>query len=176
MKISLVGYMAAGKSTLGRALAESLGLPFKDLDQLIEAKSGSSVSELIFNKGELYFRNLEREVLQEVLKEQQFVLALGGGTPCYFDNMELLNSQSVTVYLERSIADLFGVLAIDRRERPLIAHLAEADLKEFIAKHLFERREFYEKAIFKIPQEQKSLSERLETLKNYFQWKVISIP
>jgi shikimate kinase len=169
MKISLLGYMASGKSTLGRALAESLGLPFKDLDQLIEARTESSVSELILNKGELYFRNLEREILLETLAEDNFVLALGGGTPCYFDNMAVLNSNSVTVYLERSISDLYNVLAIDRRERPLIAHLAKEDLKEFIAKHLFERREFYEQAIFKIPQEQKGLNERLETLKNYLQ-------
>lgn len=164
MKISLLGYMGAGKSTLGRELAAKLGLPFKDLDLLIADRYQASVSELILHKGELFFRQAEREILQEVLNEPNFVLALGGGTPCYYDNMDLLNRKSLTVYLERSIADLYTTLAEDRVNRPLIAHLAEGDLKEFIAKHLFERREFYEKASFKIKQEQKELSARLEYL------------
>lgn len=164
MKISLLGYMGSGKSTLGRELAAKLELPFKDLDQLIADRYQASVSELILNKGELFFRKVEREILEEVLREPNFVLALGGGTPCYYDNMELLNRNSLTVYLERSIADLYTTLAEDRVERPLIAHLADADLKEFIAKHLFERREFYEKAIFKLKQEQKEPAERLQYL------------
>ena len=84
-----------------------------------------------------------------LLENQNFVLSLGGGTPCYYDNMELVNAKAVSIFLDRSIPDLFHTLKEQRVDRPLIAHLAEADLKEFIAKHLFERRSFYEQAIFK---------------------------
>lgn len=159
--------MGAGKSTLAQALALDLSLPYLDLDRLIEQESGESVSELILNRGELYFRKLEREILERTLKEESFVLALGGGTPCYYDNMDLVNQHSTSIYLDANIPDLCEVLAQDRRERPLIAHLDDADLKEFIAKHLFERRDFYEKAIFKITAKQKSLEERLHTIKSY---------
>ena len=167
MKISIIGYMGAGKSTLAQRLALDLNLPYLDLDRLIEQESGESVSELILNRGELYFRKLEREILERTLKEESFVLALGGGTPCYYDNMDLVNQHSTSIYLDANIPDLYEVLSQDRRERPLIAHLDDADLKEFIAKHLFERRDYYEKAIFKIPAKQKSLEERLLTIKSY---------
>lgn len=167
MKISLLGYMGAGKSSLGQSLALKLDLPFIDLDEQIAAKAGQSVSELILNKGEIYFRQIEREVLLNCLQLPSFVLALGGGTPCYFDNMQKLNANSTSFYLEKSIGDLFEVLQKDRRERPLIAHLEDDDLKEFIAKHLFERRNFYEQAIFKVSQKQKDPNERLETIMTY---------
>ena len=169
MKISLVGYMASGKTSLGQQLALRLGLPFIDLDKMIEQREGATISDLIFNKGELYFRNLEREVLLECLQEDKFVLALGGGTPCYFDNMDQLNQSSISFYLERSIRDLYESLNKDRNDRPLIAHLQAEELKEFIAKHLFERREFYEKAIFKISQKQKSIDERLDSIQTFLQ-------
>ena len=161
--------MGAGKTSLGKALAESLNLPFFDLDHLIESDHGDSVSELILNKGELYFRQLERKVLEKALQKEQFVLAHGGGTPCYYDNMELINAQSLSIYLERSINDLSQTLGEDRKERPLIAHLNDGDLKEFIAKHLFERRPFYEKAIFKLSQKQKDPAARLQAILEYIQ-------
>ncbi len=167
MKISLIGYMGAGKSHLGQSLALQLQLPFVDLDREIERESGETVSELILNRGELHFRKLERAVLEKILGQDSFVLALGGGTPCYYDNMDLVNSSSLSVYLEASIPQLFETLQKDRRERPLIAHLKDADLKEFIAKHLFERRDFYEKAILKIPAKQNQLDERLKAIKEY---------
>lgn len=161
--------MGAGKTSLGKALAQSLKLPFYDLDHLIAEEQGDSVSEIILNKGELFFRKLERQVLEKALTRESFVLAQGGGTPCYYDNMELINSHSVSIYLERSIADLLAVLSEDRKERPLIAHLNDADLQEFIAKHLFERRDFYEKAIFKVSQKQKDHEERLNAVLEYLQ-------
>jgi shikimate kinase len=167
MKISLIGYMGAGKTTLGKALSLQLGLPFYDLDDVIAAKNDQSVSELILNKGELFFRQQERLALEEVLLKPSFVLGLGGGTPCYYDNIDLINRSSLSIYLESSLKQLLDVLVADRQERPLIAHLNDVDLKEFIAKHLFERREFYERAIFKLSHKQNDLQERIQLIKEY---------
>lgn len=152
---------------MGQELAARLQLSFKDLDQQIEAQAGESISEIIFNRGEIYFRQLEREILSELLQQDQFVLALGGGTPCYFNNMDLINANSISIYLERSVGDLLTTLKVNRRERPLIAHLDGDNLHEFIAKHLFERREFYEQAIFKIPQKQRDPQERLNSIMQF---------
>ncbi len=167
MKISLLGYMGAGKSTLAKELSLTLQLPFIDLDARIAEKQGESVSEIILNRGELFFRQLERDLLEEALEQPNFVLSLGGGTPCYYDNMSLINSKSLSIYIEKSIGDLYEVLKEDRRERPLIAHLDDKDLKEFIAKHLFERRDFYERGILKVPQKQKTKAEALKTITDY---------
>jgi len=166
MKISLVGYMGSGKSVLGKALAETLNLPFLDLDQLIEKQTGYTVAETIFNKGELFFRKLERQTLNKVLEREQFVLATGGGTPCYYDNMDQLNQNSLTVYLNMTVAQLFERLKDHQQERPLIAHLKEDALKEFIAKHLFERQAFYQQATFVLPTQVAQVEARLQHLKN----------
>jgi shikimate kinase len=146
MKISLIGYMGAGKTTVGKLLAEQLHLQFIDLDQEIEKESGYTISETVFNKGELFFRRKEREKLLAILEKDDFVLSVGGGTPCYYDNAELLNNNSLSVYLKYSVPELFKRLDGKQKDRPLIAHLDEKGLQEFIGKHLFERAEYYEKA------------------------------
>ncbi len=146
MKITLLGYMGAGKSTVSRHLAAELQLPLIDLDKRIENESGKSITETIFNKGELHFRKLERRLLEEALKEESFVLSTGGGTPCYYDNLALINRNSFSVYLQYSVIELYERLEGQQAERPLIAHLKGDQLKEFVAKHLFERAPFYEGA------------------------------
>lgn len=148
MKIVLIGYMASGKSALARDISAAWNLKLLDLDQIIEKEEGESISEIIFNKGELYFRKKERALLEVLLEEDNFVLATGGGTPCYYNNMTLINSKAVSFYLKHNIPVLFDRLLKDRRERPLLAHLKDEDLKEYIAKHLFERSVYYEQAIF----------------------------
>ncbi len=148
MKITLVGYMGAGKSSVGRELAAQMQLPFVDLDAEIKAKTGYSISETIFNKGEIFFRKLERETLLEILEKPEFILATGGGTPCYFDNIEKINRNSASAYLRYSASQLSERLKGTQRERPLITHLSDEGLQEFVAKHLFERTVYYEKATF----------------------------
>ncbi len=138
--------MGAGKSSLGRALAEALDVPFLDLDASIEEQQGMRIAQLMFSKGELHFRQLERSVLETLLSREKYVLALGGGTPCYYNNMDLVNQHSTSFYLRASPAALAQRLANTQPERPLIAHLANEELIEFIAKHLFERSAFYEEA------------------------------
>ncbi len=146
MKIVLTGYMASGKSTTGQLLANKLGLSFIDLDKAIESRTGYTITETIFNKGELYFRKLEREMLEELIKGDNFVMSAGGGTPCYYDNMELINRNSISIYLQNSVKSLYERLESEKATRPLIAHLEGDALKEYIGKHLFERNVFYEKA------------------------------
>lgn len=165
MKISLVGYMGAGKSAVGRELAQALQLPWLDLDKRIEEASGHSITETILNKGELFFRKLEREQLLRALKEDHFVMSTGGGTPCYYDNMDLINKHSLSVYLQYSVPQLYQRLEGSQAERPLIAHLEGESLQEYIGKHLFERAAFYEKAVLIINAAEKSTNELVNEIK-----------
>lgn len=146
MIISLIGYMGSGKSTTGKDLAKALGYEFIDLDQFIEQKYNATITELFNQFGELGFRKRERESLHEVLTKTNVVLSLGGGTPVYYDNIEVINSHSESFYLRVQLPHLIKRLENKKSTRPLIAHLDDEQLTEFIAKHLFERNPFYQKA------------------------------
>ena len=145
MKIVLIGYMASGKSTIGKILAKELNLSFIDLDHYISDREQMSIPEIFNQKGEIYFRKIETKCLLEVLeKEQEFILSLGGGTPCYANNMEIiLNSDAASVYLKASIPTITERIRTGKRKRPLVAHLSNEELPEFIGKHLFERQFYY---------------------------------
>lgn len=174
MKIVFMGYMGSGKSTLARHLAKSLKLPFIDLDDYIVEKEQSSVKELFKKRGEIYFRLKESTYLKEVLDlDQSLVLALGGGTPCYADNMVLIKKESMSFYLKASIATLCKRLRNEKKQRPLISSLDDEQLTEFVAKHLFERREFYEKADQVINLEDKSIEDLLAELQTIINPKLI---
>lgn len=148
MKIVLLGYMGSGKSTVGKVLAQRLGMPFLDLDDYIEDRLGMPVSRIFSEKGELYFRKKEHEYLKEVLQDPtDTVLALGGGTPCYSGNMETLLAHTPnTFYLMLPIAELVTRLGREKATRPLIRDIPDGELPAFIGKHLFERRNFYNMA------------------------------
>lgn len=145
MRIFLLGYMASGKSTLGAALADALNCAFMDLDELLEGKLGMPVGAFIEQKGELSFRKAEHEALVSWLEEgpKDAVVALGGGTPVFYDHMALLNESGRTVFLDVSIGELAQRLK-GSTDRPLIK--SQEDLVEFVAKHLFERRPYYSQA------------------------------
>ncbi|MCW5517310.1 shikimate kinase [Muriicola sp. Z0-33] len=145
MRIVLIGYMGSGKSTIGKLLAEKLELDFNDLDNYIENKSGTTIPDIFKEKGEIYFRKIEHEYLNEILEnESRLVLATGGGTPCYSGNMHaMLERSNAVIYLKMSIPRLIDRLSKEKDERPLIAHLEDKELPEFIGKHLFERSPFY---------------------------------
>ena len=162
MKIVLLGYMASGKSSIGKKLAKKLNLPFKDLDELISQNEASSIPEIFKNKGEIYFRKIEAEILQTFLKtENKFVLAVGGGTPCYGDNMDHIKKNTISVYLNASIKTIYNNLSKvkNKDKRPLVTKVKSEDLHEFIAKHLFERRPYYERASISINIDHKSQKE-----------------
>lgn len=169
MHIVLLGYMASGKSTIGKQLSEKLGMPFLDLDIYISENKNKSVPEIFSQNGEIYFRKKEHEYLKEVLENQQdCILSLGGGTPCYANNMELIHNQNaISIYLKASIQTLSERLLKNKSSRPLVAFLDDDQVPEFIAKHLFERRFFYEQAKKVVVIDQKSASEivgEIETL------------
>ena len=152
-----MGYMGSGKSTVAGILASKMNVPALDLDDYISEREGLSIPEIFASRGEIYFRKMENVYLDELLEsERSFVLALGGGTPCYANNMEMLLEKSHTVYLRASVSTLFERLIRERKSRPMISDLNEEQLAEFIAKHLFERREFYERAERVIAIEDKS--------------------
>ena len=151
--IILLGYMGCGKSTVGAALAKQLNLPFEDLDDLITSVYGCSITELFKKKGAMVFREIESEILLKSLKNpRKRILSLGGGTPCYSDNMKQINFATPHVfYLEATPNSLAARLFAHRQNRPLIAHTeTESELKEFVAKHLFERQHYYRQASHRI--------------------------
>lgn len=152
MKLIFLGYMASGKSTIGKIVAEKLSLPSLDLDHYIEEKEQMSISDIFQNKGEIYFRQAEHRYLKTLLaSEEDFVLSLGGGTPCYAGNMNLMgNSDAKTVYLRAGVGTLVGRLEQERENRPLVASLKPDDLAEYVAKHLFERNPYYMEADYQI--------------------------
>jgi len=150
MNIILLGYMASGKSLIGKKLAKTLNYNYIDLDAYIESEEQSSVSELFEKKGELFFRKEEHKHLNTLLNtSEKTILSLGGGTPCYYNTMTLLktNENFKTIYLRVSIPELVSRLKSEKAKRPLIAHIKTDELlTEFIGKHLFERSNFYNQA------------------------------
>lgn len=147
MKIILTGYMGSGKTLVGRTLSEKTGLPFIDLDTKISEQEGRAISEIFRTSGEIYFRKKEAEVLQEQLKsENDFILALGGGTPCYGNNLSVIKAKqgAKLIYLKTGLEELLKRLSAEKEQRPVISHLDSAEaLEDFIRKHLFERTYYY---------------------------------
>ena len=144
--IILVGFSGSGKTSSGKALAERLNLPFIDVDEYISAKTGKTISEIFAEKGERGFRNIERVCLDEILiGEPRSVIATGGGTPCFDNNMDLMNRFGITVYLKAAPEILCRRLENDAK-RPLIAGKTGKELEEFIENTLSERKVYYEKS------------------------------
>ena len=148
MQIVLIGYMGSGKSTIGKQLSKLLKISFLDLDNYMEEKLKMSVSEIFSKKGEIFFRKFETTCLEEIFKEKEsFILATGGGTPCYGLNLEVMQQQTdLVIYLKASIGELVHRLKIEKAHRPLIKNIKDEELPEFIGKHLFERSFYYNKA------------------------------
>lgn len=144
--IFLIGYMGSGKSTLGRALSQRCDVDFIDLDDYIEARAGKKIREIFADEGEAAFRDLERRMLLEVSAKDNVLVACGGGTPCFGDNMELMNSRGITVLLQTSHARLLERLKRGRHKRPLIANLSDDELDRFIAVQLEKRMPHYSRS------------------------------
>ncbi len=168
MIIVLIGYMASGKSTIGRILANKLNFDFVDLDDYIEAVEKRSIKNIFTTSGEIYFRKKEALCLIEILsKRNNIVLSLGGGTPCYGNNMEIIlqNENVASIYLKATIESLVKRLENENDERPLVSRFkTKNELIEFIGKHLFERLQFYSQSNFTVITDNKSQSEIIEDI------------
>lgn len=158
-KIILLGYMGSGKTTIAHFLAKALKMQALDLDKIIEQKTERSIKALFENKGEIFFRKLEHEIFGNLISNSSsMVLALGGGTPCYANNHELLNAENVvSIYLKASIGTLYERLINDKENRPLIAHQGPEEIRIFIAKHLFDRSYYYHQATHVLSVDGKSI-------------------
>ena len=132
-RIFLIGYMGAGKTTLGKAFARSMGLTFIDLDWYIEERFHKTVRQIFAERSEEGFRELEKRMLHEVADFEDVVIATGGGTPCFFDNVEYMNQKGETVFLDVSQEVLFRRLKVAKQQRPLLAQKNDEELKAFIA-------------------------------------------
>ena len=138
--------MGCGKSTMGRAVSALTGVPFIDLDNYIEQRFHLTVKEIFAQRGEDGFRDVERRMLQEVADFEDVIVACGGGTPCFFDNMEYMNSHGTTVFLNTPIDRLHSRLMRGRHKRPLIADKDDEELMTFIKEALAKRMDHYSKA------------------------------
>ena len=145
-RIFLTGYMGSGKTTLGRALAADMGIEFIDLDHYIEQRHRKTIAQLFAERGEEGFREIERRMLHEVGEFENVIISTGGGTPCFFDNIEYMNAQGTTVYLDVPVERLHIRLCIARSKRPLIKDKNDEELMTFITEQLAKRTPHYCKA------------------------------
>lgn len=151
MRVFLIGFMASGKSSVGKKLAKKIDLPFVDLDDYIEGKYNATIRLLIYEKGMDAFREIEKNSLDELIhKYEDVLISTGGGTPCFFDNMELMNLKGMTIYLEVDIPTLVNRLIHAKKDRPLIWGKTRDDLTIYAKDLLSKRQSDYEKAHYKI--------------------------
>ena len=163
MRIYLTGFMGSGKSYTGKQLASLLDRPFYDLDELIEHQAGKTIKQIFEDDGEDRFRQLEHESLLATLHLPASVIATGGGTPCFHDNMEWMNKHGLTIYLKTPTAILSERLVGQRAHRPLLRTLSEDELRHYIEELVAKRLSFYEMAhvIFETRQADENVAEQL---------------
>lgn len=145
-RIFLIGYMGAGKTTVGRKLAKEMNFSFIDLDLYIEGRYHRSIRQLFAERGEEAFRDIEKRLLHEVAEFEDVLVSTGGGTPCFFDNMEFMNMAGTTIYLKVSVDELASRLESCKQTRPVLQNRSGEELRSFIKENLEARTAFYEKA------------------------------
>jgi shikimate kinase len=165
MKIFLIGFMGSGKTHWGRLLAAKLKMPFRDLDTVIVEKERKSVSEIFSGMGEEYFRYQEKQTLEEIVDEEEsFILSCGGGTPCFFNNIEFMKKSGKVIWLNTSVDVLKERLLKERMSRPLIREIDDNELKRYIIRKLSERRMYYQQADVMVNEENITLEELVRLL------------
>ncbi len=145
-RIYLIGYMGAGKTTLGKKLAKVVDANFIDLDKFIECKYHKTVPDIFEEHGEEGFRLIEQSALLEVSEIENVIISTGGGAPCFFDNMKVMNDSGLTIYIKATPEELASRLRASKTVRPIVASKTDDELIPFIAKHLTEREEYYNQA------------------------------
>jgi len=166
MLIFIIGYMGAGKTTLGKKLAEGLNYHFFDLDEMIITSTGYSISRYFEKFGEGSFRQKEREILLNHLDDRDTVIATGGGTACYADNMVLMNQKGITIYIDTPFEIVMKRLVLKGQQRPLLKGIPTENLPEFIKKHLKTRQDFYLQAAIKVDGEDVDLEKLIDAVRS----------
>jgi shikimate kinase len=150
IRIILIGYMGAGKTTVGKALAKELGVPFYDLDWYIESRMHKTVAQIFAEKGEEGFRKIEHNMLHEIAEFEDVIVSCGGGTPCFFDNIDYMNQQGPVIYLKADPEVLYKHLVMSKNDRPLLRGKSQEELIVFIREQLEKREPFYTKARYSL--------------------------
>ena len=165
MKIFLIGFMGSGKTHWGRILSQHTGLPYFDLDEVIVKAEKSSVQQIFHDKGEEYFRVKEQEVLEALAEDHiDIIISTGGGTPCFFNNIDFMKQQGKVVWLNTSVNVLLERLLKQKHSRPLIKNISDADLKSFIIKKLQDRKIYYSQADVILQEESITIDSLLKSI------------
>lgn len=163
MRIFLIGFMGCGKTHWGGQLSQKLQLPFFDLDHVIEEQEGRSITEIFADMGEEYFRMLEKDVLYLLTENHEsFVMACGGGAPCFFNNIDYMKSRGTTVWINCTTDSLYQRLVKEKETRPLIKSIPDEELRAFIIKKYADRKIFYQQAAVIVNDEDASLETLIE--------------
>ncbi len=161
--IFLIGFMGVGKTTLGKKLARKLSIDFIDSDEALELKLACSIADYFESEGEESFRKEEQIWLNELTSEPK-IIATGGGMPCFYDNMKVLNQKGVTIYLERPAKELYQRLVNAKEQRPLVKKLNNEELLQFIEQKLQEREKYYQQAKYILNREEQTVEGILNCL------------
>lgn len=165
MRIFLIGYMGAGKSYWAGKLAAYYNTPFTDIDDEMIKYEGLSIAAIFDSKGEAYFRKLERAILQQIIStKEKKIIACGGGTPCFYDNMKKMKSVGITIWLNTTTNILLQRLQLERAKRPLLQHIDK--IEDFIEKQLQERKTYYTQADIIINNPNISVEEFVKTIQH----------
>ena len=157
--------MSSGKTYWGKALSRKLDIPFFDLDEHVVAAEGRSINDIFAQDGEEYFRRREKEILHIITESHEtFLMACGGGTPCYYNNIEYMNASGITIWINTPIETLFERLKKERDHRPLIRNLDDDQLKSYIIKKFSDRKIFYEQAKIIADEENINLEDFVEKI------------
>ena len=160
--IFLIGFMACGKTTIGKIVAQKTGYDFVDLDQWIESEKGKSVSLIFAQQGENVFRAMENEYLKKVCAKKNIIVATGGGAPCFHNNMELMNRAGKTIYLKFSPEDLKTRIQLSSQNtRPLVAGKNDEELFRFVSESLAKREQYYNRATFTVEGNNKKIAAQI---------------
>jgi shikimate kinase len=163
MKMFFIGFMGCGKTHWGRLVSQKLELPFFDLDQKIEEQAGKKINEIFKQEGEEHFRQLEKEIMHLLTESHEsFVMATGGGTPCYYNNIDYMKKQGTTIWINCSVDCLYQRLSIDKNERPLIRNLSGDQLHAYITKKFGDRKIFYQQASIILNEDDIKLEELID--------------
>ena len=165
MKIFLIGFMGCGKSHWGRQLSQKLQIPFFDLDEKVEEQEGKTITEIFAEEGEEYFRLLEKDVLHLLTESHEsFIMATGGGTPCFYNTIDYLNAKGTTVWINCSVDCLFQRLKKEKEKRPLIRSITDEELRTYIIRKYSTRKIYYRKAKLIITEDDVSLDKLVDSI------------